>query len=127
MQGRARVLVIDDDEKLGKMVARMLAPQHDAVVLTRAKTALDHIAAGERFDLILCDLTLPGMSGMDFYERVSSIAPEMLDGVVIMTGGAFTPRAVELVTRGTICVLHKPFTLAQLQGAVCERLLRLAE
>ena len=60
---RARVLVIDDDQRLGTLVARMLAREHEVTVLTSARAALDRIAAGERFDVMLCDLMMPELTG----------------------------------------------------------------
>ena len=48
----------------------------------------DRIAAGERFDLILCDLMMPGVGGADFYERVAVAAPELVDRIVILNKNA---------------------------------------
>jgi DNA-binding response OmpR family regulator len=126
MEGqRGRVLVIEDDDKLGRMVGRALAPDHDTDVLTRAQDALDRIAAGERFDLILCDLMLRGVSGIDFHERVGPIAPELVERIVFTTGGAFTPRAAAFLARADIRHIEKPFpSLAEFRAAVQGHLAR---
>jgi CheY-like chemotaxis protein len=106
---RRRVLVVEDDLKFGKLVARVLAPEHNVIVLTSARDALDRIAGGERFDLILCDLMLPGLSGVEFHERLGSIAPEVVDRVVFVTGGAYSPRSEAFLKRADIRHFEKPF------------------
>lgn len=119
---RERVLVIDDDERLGNMVRRALAPEYDVAVLTSARQALARVASGERWELILCDLMLPLVTGMDFYDRVSQLAPELVERIVFIPGGAFTPRAVAFLARPSIARLEKPFSLAELRQVVQERL-----
>ena len=117
---RARVLVVDDEAKLGKVIARTLAPEHDVLVLTSAQEALDRIVAGERFDLILSDLCMPGVDGMAFYERVRSVAPELVEHIIIMTGGAFTERTVAFLDRTRIPRLEKPFEPGDLRRLMRE-------
>jgi DNA-binding response OmpR family regulator len=123
---RARLLVIDDDPMLGNLVARMLASEHDALVLTSGREALARIGAGQRFELILCDLMMPELTGVDFYERLGPIAPELVDRVVFVTGGAYTPRTKAFLEQDAIAWLEKPFSLAGLRAAVREHLVRLA-
>jgi DNA-binding NtrC family response regulator len=118
----ARILVIDDDELLGNMVRRALAPEHEAMALTSAREALARIASGERWDLILCDLMLPQVSGIDFYERMGELAPELLGRIVFIPGGAVKPRAAAFLARPSIARLEKPFSLAELRRFVHERL-----
>ena len=86
MDERTHVLVIDDDELLARLLARALGREHEVTVVTSVREALARVEAGERFDLILCDLMLPGLSGMDFYERVGVVAPELVERISIMTG-----------------------------------------
>jgi DNA-binding response OmpR family regulator len=126
MEGqRGRILVIEDDAKLGKMVGRALAPDHDVHVLTRAQDALDRIAAGERFDLVLCDLMLEGVSGIQVHERVGQIAPELVGSIVFMTAGAVTPRAAAFLRRPDIQHMLKPFpSLAEFRAVVQAHLAR---
>jgi len=119
---RARVLVIDDEPKLGRVVARILAPEHDVIALTSAEEALDRITSGERFDLILCDLFMPGVDGVELHERVRAIAPALVERIVMMTGGVFTERAAAFLDRPSICRLDKPFEPEHLRRLVRERL-----
>lgn len=115
---RARALVIDDDPHFGELVARMLGREHDTTVVSSAQDALDRIAARQHFDVIICDLMMPVLTGVDFHERLAPIAPELLDRVIYMTGGAFSPRAIDFLKRAQIRQLEKPFGLVELRRAL---------
>jgi CheY-like chemotaxis protein len=114
----ARVLIIDDEALVCRAVARALTPEHDVATETRAAAALARIASGERFDLVVCDLMMPEMTGMDFHERLSSLSPELARRTVFITGGAFTPKAREFLDRVKGPVVEKPFDGAALRSLV---------
>ena len=71
---RARVLVVDDEPLVGAVLRRTLV-EHDVTVVESARAALDRIAAGERYDLVLSDLLMPGLSGMDLYRELVRARP----------------------------------------------------
>ncbi len=120
---RTRLLVAEDDLKLGRLIVRVLEPEHDVVVVTNGREALARIVGGERFDLVLCDLRLPGVTGMDLYERLHTLAPELVGRIVFMTAGACTPEAAAFLGRPGIVRLDKPFRLDELRRTVREHLL----
>jgi signal transduction histidine kinase len=64
---RGSVLVIDDEPAIGLLVDRVLSADHDVRSALDANQALGWIEAGERFDVILCDLMMPQVTGMEFY------------------------------------------------------------
>jgi DNA-binding response OmpR family regulator len=79
--------------------------------------------AGERFDAIVCDLMMPEMSGMDFFAELEAFAPEQTAQIILLTGGAFTPRASEFLDHISNPRLFKPFSgneLRELVRAVVE-------
>ncbi len=115
---RARLLVVDDDAKLANVIRRTLSPEHDVVALTSGEEALGRIAAGESFDLILCDLLMPGVDGVAFYERLDSVAPAMRRRVMMMTGGAFTLRTLSFLEEVAVPRLEKPFDITTLRRVV---------
>jgi len=115
---RARVLVVDDDALVGASVRRCLAAAHDVVVFQKAEEALATIVAGERFDVIFCDLMMPSMSGMDLHAAIAEKAPAMLGRMVFMTGGAFTDRARAFLDRVTNLKLDKPVSKNGLRETV---------
>ncbi len=106
---RGRILVIDDEESLRSMLRRVLGPEHDVTVVARAQEALDLFARGEHYDLILCDLMLPRVTGMDFHALVGPIAPELVRRIVYITGGAYTDRARAFIERSDVRHIEKPF------------------
>ena len=115
----ARLLVVDDEPLVGRLVERALGQQHRVTVVTSGRAALDRIVAGERFDLVLCDLMMPEMTGMDLHERVERIDAAQASRMVFLTGGAFTGRANEFLERQPY--LEKPFDLRTLEALVQKR------
>jgi CheY-like chemotaxis protein len=95
-----------------------LSDLHDVKVTQDARQALEWIAAGERYDLILCDMMMPLMTGMEFHTRLAALVPEQADRIVFMTGGAFTARAREFLTRLPNLRLEKPFDLGHILAMV---------
>jgi two-component system, NtrC family, sensor kinase len=125
---RPQIVIIDDDPTLRKMMRRVLARRCDVVLFDSARGAADWLGAGERPDLILCDLMLPGMTGVDFYAFLETHAPELTSRVVFITAGAYTVRAQAFLSRPSTYHIEKPFQSAEaLRAAVREHLRRLAE
>ncbi len=120
---RGRVLVIDDEELVGTALRRLLSRAHEVRVSTRADTALEWLLAGERYDLILCDVMMPHVSGMDFHAALGERLPEAQERVVFLSGGAFTPAAREFLARIPASrKLDKPFEPAVLLELLRERI-----
>jgi PAS domain S-box-containing protein len=114
---RARVLVIDDELTVVSMLSRFLSEEHNVEVATSAETALE-ILDREDFDVVLCDLLMPNMSGVDLYEEVSRRYPGFQKRIVLMTGGAFTPRAAQFLSRVNNPRIEKPFDMKYLRRVV---------
>lgn len=122
LRRRGRILVIDDDPMLIAVFRRSLSAAHEVTTTTRAQEALDLLAAGERYDVILCDLMMPDLTGMDFHEALSISFPDLAERVIFVTGGAFTPRAREFLERVPNLRLEKPFASQQLRALVNDRI-----
>jgi signal transduction histidine kinase len=120
---RAKILLIDDDELVLNAARRIIAHHHDVSAIARAQEALDRVEKGEWFDVVLCDVLMPEMTGMAFYEALVRQAPEQAGRVVFMTGGAFTPAARDFLEQVRQPLLDKPFEAAALVALV-EKLLR---
>lgn len=120
---RGRVLVIDDEALIARAIASMLRAEHDVVTTTSARDALQQIAdGGEPFDVILCDLMMPVMTGMDFYDELARVAPDRTSSVIFLTGGAFTPKARAFMDRVANPRLEKPFDFPTLRALINDRL-----
>jgi CheY-like chemotaxis protein len=114
---RAAILVIDDEVSVGQMLRRRLR-DHDVTPVTSAREALELLARDVRFDVILSDLMMPEMSGMQLYDELVRTRPEIALRIVFMTGGAFTRGAPEFLERVPNECLEKPFTEAALRAAI---------
>jgi CheY-like chemotaxis protein len=110
---RRKILVVDDQPTLLKAIRRMLG-EHDVTTVLGAREALDRFEAGERYDIILCDVMMPELSGMDLHAALGTLAPEQVDKIVFMTGGAFTKQAEEFFDTVANPTLEKPFDRAAL-------------
>jgi PAS domain S-box-containing protein len=115
---RGRVLVVDDEPSVGAALRRALGAEHDVELRTRAADALDAIARGERFDAILCDLMMPGMSGMELHAALERLAPDQARRVIVLTGGAFTDATRTFLERVTLPRCEKPFDVPTLREVV---------
>ncbi len=115
--GRARILVIDDEPMVMRILVRFLEPSV-AVGVTSAREALTRLEAGEDYDVILCDLVMPGMSGIDLYAQLARSRPDLAERCVFMSGGAFTSEARAFVATGDRLCLDKPIDEAKLHAAI---------
>jgi PAS domain S-box-containing protein len=117
---RGRVLVIDDEESLGQAIRRYLAQDHDVEAVTSARVALDMLAGGARYDVILCDLMMPQITGMEVHDTVAKLDPAQADKIVFVTGGAFTESARTFFETTPNHRIEKPFDLKTLRHLVNE-------
>jgi two-component system cell cycle sensor histidine kinase/response regulator CckA len=115
----ARILVVDDEVMLLRIMQRMLEDSdHEVVCTETAPEALKLIDRGERFDVIISDLMMPNMTGMDFYEAVLGRNPDLARRIVFMSGGATTGRAAHFLASVSNTHLAKPFKSRNLAEAV---------
>jgi two-component system cell cycle sensor histidine kinase/response regulator CckA len=117
---RARVLLADDEPSLGRALAAALRGEHDILAVMSGRAALELLAVDQDFDVILCDLMMPGTSGIDVWRRVSVIAPALAARFVFVTGGAFTAEAAAFLADGREH-FEKPFDLEALRALLVRR------
>jgi PAS domain S-box-containing protein len=108
---RGRVLVVDDEAEIGTILRHALGRSFDVVAVTSGREALRLLEHDTDWDVILCDVMMPGMSGADVYERATARAGALADRFVFMTGGAFGASAREFLARVTNERVEKPFNL----------------
>jgi DNA-binding response OmpR family regulator len=119
---RARVLVVDDEQLMCELLATMLSEDYEVVALTSARDALGRIVAGEVFDLVLCDLMMPDLTGMDLHAQLAREKPDQAARMVFMTGGTFTDRAQRFLAEHGRVQLQKPFRHDELLTLVQDQL-----
>jgi PAS domain S-box-containing protein len=121
---RGRVLVVDDEPFVGAALARLLGARHDVVCSGSGAHALRRLEEGERFDAVLCDAMMPGMSGPDLLDRLRALFPEQADRLVFITGGIFSEavqRRLDMVPNAKIA---KGLPLEQLERLIADLVLR---
>ena len=114
---RRRILIVDDDRPVAAAIAFELQ-DHEVVVAESGREALEILRRENDFDLILCDVMMPEISGIDVYESIGLADPSLLSRVVLMTGGAFTARAARFIAERSPPLLEKPFHPGQLRDLV---------
>ncbi|ATB29929.1 hybrid sensor histidine kinase/response regulator [Melittangium boletus] len=119
---RGHLLVVDDEPMVLAALQRTLNQEHDVTVFTRAEAALAWLEQGLPWDLLLCDVMMPEMTGIELYEVLAKRMPERVGHVVFVTGGAFTERAREFLGRVDPPRLEKPFDFQALRGMLEARL-----
>jgi signal transduction histidine kinase/CheY-like chemotaxis protein len=117
---KRRVMVVDDERMVGESLARTLADVADVTVVTEAVEVVRRLGQGERWDVILCDLLMPEMSGIDLYRETLRIAPEAAPSIIFMTAGAFTPHAQAFLESVSNPCLEKPFDIGKVRSLVAK-------
>ncbi|WP_309671982.1 PAS domain S-box protein [Gemmatimonas sp.] len=115
---RARILIVDDEELIVRSIVRTLGGAHDVVGVTAAREALALMQAGDRFDVILCDIMMPEMTGGELHAELLRTLPDQAHRLIFLTGGAFTPSAQAFLSKSSNLHIEKPFAPLQLREAV---------
>jgi two-component system, cell cycle sensor histidine kinase and response regulator CckA len=116
---RGRVLVVDDESIVARTLKVLLQGEHDLVVAESGAEALE-LLQGEAgttssYDAILCDLMMPGMTGMELFEVLRREYPTLAGRVVFMTGGVSMMRVSEFLESVPNAKFEKPFDIAELR------------
>lgn len=119
-QGRARVLVVDDEASIRDLLAKTLAlAEYDVETAPDATTALSRVRASE-YDLLIADLRMPGMDGLTLIRQVKRIRAEL--PIVIITGFSSEASAIEAVNLNVAGYLRKPFRVPEVLAAAAKAL-----
>ncbi|MEJ7728082.1 MAG: ATP-binding protein [Polyangiaceae bacterium] len=105
---RLRVLVVDDEVLLLKAYRRMMGKTMDVEMAEGAEQALARIEEGREFDVVLCDLSMPKMSGIEFHKLVQRRWPKLADRFVFATGGAMTMASKQFLDHTPLPWIEKP-------------------
>jgi CheY-like chemotaxis protein len=112
---RPHVLIVDDEPILTRGLARALAPYCDVDIANSGDEGIARVAASDPpVDAVVCDIMMPGMSGIEFADLLASRDPQLRRRTLFMTGGAVTPAAMAFVQRADVRCLHKPIAAGEL-------------
>jgi signal transduction histidine kinase len=115
---RGRVLVVDDERLLGISIQRILEAEHEVTSVTTAREAIALLGDGAPFDIVLCDLMMPEMTGMELYRELARRSPAQANKFVFMTGGAFTEDASRFLGEIPNPAIEKPLKASRLRDLV---------
>jgi len=115
-----KILVIDDEDAILTAVKRALR-SHDVETVQDGSSALQLLKENQ-YDLLLCDLIMGGLTGIDLYTTLKQTRPKVAARVVFMTAGGFTPEARTFLNTVNNSVLHKPFDVKTLRWMVNQKL-----
>ncbi len=117
-QARAlRVLVVDDEPLFSRALIRMLSSDYTVVAVEDPRDALRRVQAGERYDVVLSDVNMPNLTGVELHDAIEKVSPDLAARMIFVTGGAFGT-AREFLERMKGRVLEKPVDPAQVHAAI---------
>ena len=111
-----KVLLVDDEEEFVETLAeRMRSRGMEVTTTTSGKSALEQVDK-EPFDVVILDLQMPGMDGLEVLARIKKRQPDIQ--VVLLTGHATVSKSVEAIKRGAMEFLEKPVDLSSLSEII---------
>jgi two-component system, cell cycle sensor histidine kinase and response regulator CckA len=121
---RGRVLVIDDEPAISRALRDGLGDEHDVVIAASGREALALLLGDDpgHFDVILCDVMMPDLDGVELYEALREKRPKLAERVVFVTGGAFAAHAREFIERVSVPTLAKPFEIERVRALIRARM-----
>ncbi|HET7499954.1 MAG TPA: response regulator, partial [Kofleriaceae bacterium] len=115
---RHRVMLVDDEPQVAHTMERLLRKDHDVTVALCGQEAIEHITRGTRFDVIISDVMMPNMTGIELIEELRQVAPDQADRLIFLSGGAFTVETRERLDQLGAPQLEKPVTAKELRACV---------
>ncbi|MBX0326328.1 response regulator [Oscillochloris sp. ZM17-4] len=112
-----RILSVDDDPVVRAVIRRTLGDQNDLVLASGGAEAL-RLIVSETFDLVLCDLRMPELSGEQLYRLVAAIRPEAAAHFLFISGDTSSAMTRAFLAEAGRPLLAKPFTAAELLAAI---------
>ncbi|HNS96572.1 MAG TPA: response regulator [Polyangiaceae bacterium] len=119
MERDEKVLLVDDEVEFTSVLAeRMQARGLTVDTAASGVEALEKMEGGSRYDVVVLDLAMPGMNGMQTLERLMALNPDMQ--VILLTGHATLQDGIRAVRMGAREVMEKPADLSELLQKISE-------
>jgi CheY-like chemotaxis protein len=114
------ILIVDDEEVVIELLDYYLRSEGHAVETSRdGRDALKKLKQKD-YDLIFCDLKMPGLSGQELFQWLEANKPEMARRVIFITGDVATPATMAFLKKPQKRWLEKPFDLTELRQVIGE-------
>ena len=119
LEKSGRILVVDDEPGVRALLEKVLIPiGYKVDTITNAKIAMDKLDAGEIYDVILLDIRMPGMSGVELYSHIVEKIPVLKGRVIIVTGDVMGSDVKAFLTQNSLPYLTKPFDIKLLKETI---------
>jgi CheY-like chemotaxis protein len=113
---RRKLLVVDDDRGVCEALAAALSSDHEVITVQSSREALTLLDGASDFDLVLCDVHMPELSGIGLYEQLRADRPDLANRFAFMTAGTFTSRGRDFLASSDRPLLEKPLDLAAIRA-----------
>lgn len=120
----ATLLIVDDDTTIRETLADLLSGSYECHTADRAEQALAYLEV-ENYDVVLTDISMPGLSGREILKRIQENHPAT--PVIVISGDSNDAAAAELLAMGAFAFLSKPFQLAVVEDTVVRAIARRQE
>ena len=121
MVRQARILVVDDEPMVAQALSLVLSREFAVTTTTQPAQALEWIVSGESFDVILCDVMMPEMNGVELRARIDAVDPDQAARIVFVTGGVLLPHVRALLESVPNAWIEKPIDIDGLRELVRRR------
>jgi PAS domain S-box-containing protein len=114
-----RIMVVDDELPVRTLLEKVLAPMGYSIeTINDADTVLNRLKAGEKYDVILLDIRMPGMSGTELYTHILETVPTLKGRIIIITGDVMGLDIKDFLTKNNLPSLAKPFDIKLLKEII---------
>jgi CheY-like chemotaxis protein len=111
-----RILVVDDETGVRALLEKVLTQIGYTVdTITNPGMVMDKLNAGERYDVILLDIRMPGMSGTELYAHITEKMPGLQGKIIIVTGDVMGTDIKDFLAKNNLSYLVKPFDIKLLK------------
>lgn len=117
-QPAVRVLIVEDEPTVARLIADVLEDEGFAAdILLDGREALQR-ASRQHYDLLICDLKMPGLNGQHFYQALVQMGSPLRERAIFVTGDALSASTLEFLERNRVPYVAKPFRVEELIQAV---------
>ncbi len=122
-----RILVVEDEPTVAQLVVDVLREEgHQAEAVLDSQEGLTRVSRGV-YDLVICDLRMPRLDGVGFYDALVRTKSPIRDRIIFITGDTLSPRTHEFLDRNKLPYLAKPFLVEEIKLAVSRALTAVAK
>ncbi|MGH7298379.1 MAG: response regulator [Polyangiaceae bacterium] len=115
------MLVIDNEARIAELLRQALSDEFEVTTTTDPIEALGWLTWGDWYDVILCDVVMPTMTGVELRDRVNDVRPDLAMRIVFVTGGVVLEPLRHRIAELPNTVLEKPFDFAALREMIRRR------